>query len=790
MALTQNPVNIGAAPDDNSGDVLRVAFDKINQGGADAIAAINNLLTLIGAGNETTVDLGTFLGSTIADGRTVKQALQGLETYVEALNVLDAGYTAGAATAPVAGDTIEAAIAKLHGMLSAIDQAVVLRGNWNAGSGTFPGGGTAQAGDSYIVNGAGTVDGVSFAVGDRVIALVDNASTTQQSAWFKADYTDQVGSVFGRQGAVVAQAGDYTATQITNTPAGGIAGVTVQAALNELDGDKLNVSLLAAKGSIVTATAANTPQGLGVGVDGEALTADAATASGLRYTAQVSRTLAQANLTANTTLTAGTSVDVATHIAFAQTTANIRATIPNPTDPAKRRTIMLSHNGTAVLEVLFASGTGFFLNPGESVAVTWSGSAWQGNHDRLAVATEYLLVSRTATALPMSVGSTIGYNTVESSAGPSIPFTAGVFTLQPGKTYELEGHPGTVEWTIGGTQNISYQWRNITTNALIGNEAEAMAGSSTGAIGSGQGTALAYITPTVLTTVRLEVIGMNGNAVINGLAQRKPWARIKVVAGHAPILGTTVDFAYARLTASTLVAPGAAVPLVTQSGNIPNTGGVFSLRAGRTYRLTGAAAYAGGGTMAASSNSGVVWRDITNNVTVGGFAQLISPNANDTASSLPIAEAIITPTTDITVRLEYFGAANSLSGAVGNGGSTFGTIVQIGSTAFSGAIDYSTQEQDTGRKWIDGKPIFRRTFDVSAVPNLSTLIPAGVVAAMITQSGRGNTGVNLHMLPWEDGTSTLHVYQQGINGVVTLGRAGVFVTPRAGEFVTLEYTKV
>lgn len=47
-----------------------------------------------------------------------------------------------------------------------------------------------------------------------------------------------VTSVFGRTGAVVATNGDYTATQITNTPAGNISAVTVQAAITELDNEK------------------------------------------------------------------------------------------------------------------------------------------------------------------------------------------------------------------------------------------------------------------------------------------------------------------------------------------------------------------------------------------------------------------------------------------------------------------------------------------------------------------------------------------------------------------------
>lgn len=44
-----------------------------------------------------------------------------------------------------------------------------------------------------------------------------------------------VSSVFTRTGAVVATNGDYTASQVTNVPAGGIAAVTVQNALNGLD---------------------------------------------------------------------------------------------------------------------------------------------------------------------------------------------------------------------------------------------------------------------------------------------------------------------------------------------------------------------------------------------------------------------------------------------------------------------------------------------------------------------------------------------------------------------------
>jgi alpha-tubulin suppressor-like RCC1 family protein len=51
-----------------------------------------------------------------------------------------------------------------------------------------------------------------------------------------------VDSVFGRTGAVSASFGDYSAGLITNVPAGTIAALTVQNAINELDVEKLNLT--------------------------------------------------------------------------------------------------------------------------------------------------------------------------------------------------------------------------------------------------------------------------------------------------------------------------------------------------------------------------------------------------------------------------------------------------------------------------------------------------------------------------------------------------------------------
>lgn len=95
--------------------------------------------------------------------------------------------------------------------LAALANGMVYQGDWDASSGSFPGGGSAQTGWFYYVNVAGTVDGVSFAIGDNIVATTDDASTsTYASNWSKHDQTDAVQAVAGKTGSVVLVAADIT----------------------------------------------------------------------------------------------------------------------------------------------------------------------------------------------------------------------------------------------------------------------------------------------------------------------------------------------------------------------------------------------------------------------------------------------------------------------------------------------------------------------------------------------------------------------------------------------------
>ena len=137
--------------------------------------------------------------------------------------------------------------------VAALDQSVVLKGTWDASAGTFPGSGTAQAGFSWIVSVSGTVDGVAFVLNDRIVSILDNASTSTYAAnWHKLDYTDAVLSVASRTGAVTITSSDLSdfATAVANT-----AAVTANTA--KLTADTTNVT---AAGALMDSEVTNLAQ--------------------------------------------------------------------------------------------------------------------------------------------------------------------------------------------------------------------------------------------------------------------------------------------------------------------------------------------------------------------------------------------------------------------------------------------------------------------------------------------------------------------------------------------------
>lgn len=156
------------------------------------------------------------------------------------------------------------------------------------------------------------------------------------------------------------------------------------------------------------------------------------------------------------------------------------------------------------------------------------------------------------------------------------------------------------------------------------------------------------------------------------------------------ILSTGLQAEYINVVASAAqvaIVSGQAVTFNTPiiQGSIPFSAGVFTLAAGKTYRLVGSL---GQGSGAAANPPIIQWRNITSNTLIG-VAQYIDVVAilASTPMASTLAEAVITPAITTTVRLEVInagGAVTSVGVSDGNGNRMpYATITQIGSTAAS-----------------------------------------------------------------------------------------------------------
>ena len=107
--------------------------------------------------------------------------------------------------------------------------------------------------------------------------------------------------------------------------------------------------------------------------------------------------------------------------------------------------------------------------------------------------------------------------------------------------------------------------------------------------------------------------------------------------------------------------------------------------------------------------------------------------------------------------------------------------------------NYSTQELDTGGKWVDGKTIFRKAFIVPAQVNNNQNIQAlgFTLESLVRVGGFVNDGPNILMLPVPIPNNSTSVVGIAITTSGTIlqihtGDNGA----HDGGFVWIEYTKV
>lgn len=194
-----------------------------------------------------------------------------------------------------------------------------------------------------------------------------------------------------------------------------------------------------------------------------------------------------------------------------------------------------------------------------------------------------------------------------------------------------------------------------------------------------------------------------------------------------------VEYAFATLNADTLSLNGSTIPMSTSIGSIPHTNGVFTLKAGHTYSLDGRV---GKTTTDGTNGFAFRWQNITDGILFGSFAQAIAPTANVDSTAISSAYAVITPATEILVRLYNTEGANRTARA----GHTSATIIELGSSpivvqtkAYVQARKSVTQSLPSGVattlvNWfelIDNTNSFDGTTGVFTAPTSGTYLVSG-----------------------------------------------------------------
>ena len=136
----------------------------------------------------------------------------------------------------------------------------------------------------------------------------------------------------------------------------------------------------------------------------------------------------------------------------------------------------------------------------------------------------------------LAFGGKIVFDTQQKQIGTAISVntSSGVITLQPGFTYRIRGAMGTIA-SSGGPSYAECIWKNIGTNANLGNRQSNLAPtiSSTNDASAGT-TAETTITPTVVTQVALVCTGIAGSTGVIKNTYQASWCEVTAISGLLP----------------------------------------------------------------------------------------------------------------------------------------------------------------------------------------------------------------------------------------------------------------
>ena len=112
----------------------------------------------------------------------------------------------------------------------------------------------------------------------------------------------------------------------------------------------------------------------------------------------------------------------------------------------------------------------------------------------------------------------------------------------------------------------------------------------------------------------------------------------------------------------------------------------------------------------------------------------------------------------------------------------------------AGGISYSTTEQDTGLKWIDNKPIYQITYDISSITssntNLVDITSLGCENIVKIEGWVKGTETSYPCIIYSSETSQFVLFLSHSGGHTYIrGRGAVGSGSISNAFVTIWYTK-
>lgn len=397
------------------------------------------------------------------------------------------------------------------------------------------------------------------------------------------------------------------------------------------------------------------------------------------------------NISSGTTLTSWTRT-----IKADATTASVTVTLPTASgNSGQAIEIIKTDNSTNTVRIIPSNGQTingsvnpiYIYSQNDSVVIRSDGSnsfIVADNRSSVGSSKSYLQARTNTNQFINTSGNAINFSSsLTTSYGSDISFNGtSSFTLKAGKTYRLSANPGYTFFDLTSGY-ASFQWKDTTQGTWAGTSGQIDANSNTSSAAAPTGSdAVAVVTPSVDTVYQFQVLNENGlTSVGQNSAGPYPSAYIEVISTPQNVVNT-VDYVYARPSSTAVSVGNTTIPVTSAlQGNISISNNMFSLKAGKTYELEAFMDFSG---VAGAGQrwAQYLWTDASGTQLPGSNIALAIPPQSDATDSVTLAKAIITPTTDMSVKLMTTATVTNVSGI--NTNQSYFKIIQIGSVASTG----------------------------------------------------------------------------------------------------------